>query len=87
MNVVICNAPWVVHENRLRIRKPALPYTIDQERCNACTLCVRALGCPAIFVRDEKYWIDPNLCDGCDLCASVCNQDAIHQVKEDGGRA
>ncbi len=81
VNVVICNAACVVHENRLGIHRPEAAYTVDQELCNECSLCVRVLGCPAIYVSDGKYWIDRNLCDGCDLCAQVCNLDAIKQIE------
>jgi indolepyruvate ferredoxin oxidoreductase alpha subunit len=80
VNVVICNAPCVVHEVRTGTHEKKAPYEIDQELCNECSLCVRVLGCPAIFVEDGKYWIDPKLCDGCALCARVCNLGAIHQV-------
>ncbi|MHC4107098.1 MAG: thiamine pyrophosphate-dependent enzyme, partial [Planctomycetota bacterium] len=56
------------------------PFVVDQELCNACSLCVRMLGCPAILVVDGKYVIDPALCDGCELCAHLCQLDAIRQV-------
>ena len=83
VNVVICNAPCVVHETRTGSHPARAPYVVDQDLCNACSLCVRVLGCPAIFVEEGKYWIDPDLCDGCDLCARVCNQDAIRQAADD----
>jgi indolepyruvate ferredoxin oxidoreductase alpha subunit len=76
-NVVVFNSPCVVNERTTRA-----PYAIDETRCNACSLCVRQLGCPAIFVEDGKYVIDPDLCDGCDLCARLCNQDAIHPMSD-----
>jgi indolepyruvate ferredoxin oxidoreductase alpha subunit len=80
VNVVICNAPCVVHETRLGAHESEAPYAIDQELCNECSLCVRVLGCPGIYVKDGKYWIDQSLCDGCALCARVCNLDAIKQA-------
>ena len=54
--------------------------TIDQDLCNACSLCVRQLGCPAILVTDGVFTIDEDLCDGCELCAQVCQHDAIESV-------
>ena len=80
VNVVICHSPCVVDKRRSRRGEKRLPFAIDQERCNGCSLCVRVLGCPAILVRDEQYVIDEDLCDGCGLCVQVCNQDAIQQV-------
>ena len=77
LNVVICNAPCEVNRARLGTGAKRPPLTIDQERCNACSLCVRVLGCPAIHVEDERFLIDEDLCNGCGLCAHVCNQDAI----------
>jgi indolepyruvate ferredoxin oxidoreductase alpha subunit len=53
------------------------PFAISQELCNACSLCVRVLGCPAIVVADGVYTIDQDLCDGCELCARICQHDAI----------
>ncbi len=80
VNVVICHAPCAVNERRLRKGQRQRPYEIDLELCNACSLCVRLLGCPGILVTDETYVIDQELCVGCGLCARVCNQDAIHET-------
>ena len=82
LNVVICNAPCVVNETRLGVHEKGEPYAIDPDLCNACSLCVRVLGCPAIHVEEERYIIDRNLCDGCGLCAEVCNQEAIRRDDE-----
>jgi len=79
VNVVISHSPCVVHERRVS-RGKRIPLEISQEQCNACSLCVRVLGCPAILTEDGRYWIDADLCDGCDLCARVCQQDAIRPV-------
>lgn len=80
VNVVVSHAPCVVSQRRSRKTEPRAPYAIDQDLCNACSLCVRALGCPGILVTEGAYSIDQELCDGCALCAHVCNQDAIRQV-------
>jgi indolepyruvate ferredoxin oxidoreductase alpha subunit len=80
VNVVVCHAPCIVHESKVEAVAQQAPLAVDQEVCNACSLCVRLLGCPAILVVDGKYVIDPALCDGCELCADVCQQDAIHPV-------
>lgn len=78
VNVVVAHSPCVVHQARQRPTHHP-DYWIDEERCNRCTLCVRALGCPAIFVTNDTYHIDRELCDGCDLCARVCNRGAIRK--------
>ena len=81
VNVVIFNAPCRVNLRR-RETEPHLPLAIDQELCDGCTLCVRLLGCPAIFISDDRYGIDEDLCDGCGLCVRVCSRDAICEVGE-----
>jgi indolepyruvate ferredoxin oxidoreductase alpha subunit len=78
VNVVICHAPCVVEHRRTTGSKKQPPCTIDQELCNACSLCIRLLGCPAIVVQDDRYLIDQDLCDGCELCVLTCNHDAIY---------
>jgi len=82
VNVVVFNSPCVVNEARQGVGAARAPYVIDEALCNACSLCVRLLGCPAIFVEDGRYFIDPDLCDGCDLCARLCNQNAIRPMPE-----
>ena len=86
VNVVVFNAPCVVNETKLGTHEARPAYEVDPELCNACSLCVRVLGCPAILVEDGQYVIDSELCDGCDLCASVCTRGAIHVVSEDAER-
>lgn len=80
VNVVVCHAPCVVHQRRSGKGESQPPFTIDQQQCNACSLCVRLLGCPAVLVTDGQYTIDQELCDGCGLCVQVCNRDAIRRV-------
>lgn len=79
LNVVISNSPCVVHETRRGSYPKRKPLAIDQEACTQCSLCVRLLGCPAIFVDEEKFYIDADLCVGCELCARVCKHDAIRR--------
>ncbi len=80
VNVVVCHSPCVIYERRTTPESARMAYTVDMDKCNACTVCVRALGCPAIIVEGENYSIDIDLCDGCDLCAKVCKQEAITQL-------
>jgi indolepyruvate ferredoxin oxidoreductase alpha subunit len=80
VQVVIYHAPCAANESRLSGGQRRKPMVVDQERCNACSLCVRALGCPAILVIEGAYVIDQELCNGCKLCANICTYDAIKQV-------
>ncbi len=80
LNVVICRSPCVVHEHRVSKDFHRAPFKITPEMCNACSACVRVLGCPSILVEGSEYTIDEELCDGCELCARICQHDAIQQV-------
>lgn len=77
VNVVICHSPCLVYQRRVARGERRAPFTIDEELCNACSLCIRLLGCPAILAADGRYTIDQDLCDGCALCAHVCQRGAI----------
>ncbi len=50
-----------------------------KEECNACGVCVKAFGCPAISLVNERAEIDPTLCNGCGVCETVCPFDAIRR--------
>jgi indolepyruvate ferredoxin oxidoreductase alpha subunit len=80
VNVVVCNARCAVDARRRNKGKKRTPYEIDPDLCDACSLCVRVLGCPAVVVEDGVYRIDADLCDGCELCTRVCRHEAIHAV-------
>ncbi len=87
VNVVVCHAPCVVHRRRVAELECRPHFVIDPELCNACSTCIRLLGCPGITVTDGRYTIDDELCDGCAICAHVCPQGAIvpyTQKKMDG---
>jgi TPP-dependent indolepyruvate ferredoxin oxidoreductase alpha subunit len=66
------------------ISKRACPLKVERGKpreikvgCNACGVCVKAFGCPAISLRDDKAEIDQTLCYGCGVCETVCPFDAI----------
>ena len=68
----------------VRSIKEIKPFTIDQNKCVGCRICIDQLGCPAISLdpstledKHPKPIIDPKLCTACSLCAEVCPVDAI----------
>jgi indolepyruvate ferredoxin oxidoreductase alpha subunit len=80
VNVVVCHSPCAVAERRQTGARERTPMAINQDLCNACSLCVRVLGCPAILVAEGEFTIDQDLCNGCGLCARVCQHGAIEAV-------
>ncbi len=50
-----------------------------KEECNACGVCVKAFGCPAISLKSEHAEIDATLCYGCGVCETVCPFEAIRR--------
>jgi indolepyruvate ferredoxin oxidoreductase alpha subunit len=80
VNLVVCHAPCAVHMRRSRAARTATPMHVNQDLCNACSLCVRMVGCPGISVTGGEYSIDQTLCVGCALCARVCQNDAIESA-------
>jgi indolepyruvate ferredoxin oxidoreductase alpha subunit len=62
------------------------------EGCTGCGLCVSALGCPALSMKESvaagarrRAAIDPVLCTGCGICTGVCPVGAIAGQPERGG--
>ncbi len=49
------------------------------DKCNACGVCVKAFGCPAISLTNESAEIDATLCYGCGVCETVCPFEAIRR--------
>jgi TPP-dependent indolepyruvate ferredoxin oxidoreductase alpha subunit len=52
------------------------------EKCNACGVCVKAFGCPAISLSNERAQIDATLCYGCGVCETVCPFDAVRRKEQ-----
>jgi indolepyruvate ferredoxin oxidoreductase alpha subunit len=53
-----------------------------KEECNACGVCVKAFGCPAITLSKERAEIDSTLCYGCGVCEAVCPFDSIRRKEK-----
>jgi indolepyruvate ferredoxin oxidoreductase alpha subunit len=74
--VIISKAPCVL----LRAGNlPGTPYTVDQEKCTGCKVCI-SLGCPALEFVDDKAHIN-EVCVGCNVCAELCPVGAIGGAK------
>ena len=56
-------------------------YTILQDKCTKCNVCL-GLGCPAIKVVEGRIEIDPLLCVGCGVCEKICPYKAIVKVED-----
>ena len=58
--------------------KSLVKYTIDDEKCNGCTLCFR--NCPVGAITGEKrspHYIDNSICIKCGVCLEKCKFDAV----------
>jgi indolepyruvate ferredoxin oxidoreductase alpha subunit len=53
-----------------------------KDECNACGVCVKAFGCPAISLGKDHAQIDATLCYGCGVCETVCPFDAIRRKEK-----
>jgi TPP-dependent indolepyruvate ferredoxin oxidoreductase alpha subunit len=77
------NGPSVIISQR------ACPLLVERgkprevkEECNACGVCVKAFGCPAISLKKEHAEIDATLCYGCGVCEAVCPFDAVRRKEK-----
>ncbi|WP_245747888.1 indolepyruvate ferredoxin oxidoreductase subunit alpha [Methanolobus profundi] len=52
-------------------------YVVDEDKCTNCKLCIKQLGCPAIFSISSGTPVIQDTCSGCGLCAQICPANAI----------
>ncbi|MEM4698678.1 MAG: 4Fe-4S dicluster domain-containing protein, partial [Acidilobaceae archaeon] len=75
-----CILTAIAKSRRYRVKRPV--YSIDLDKCRACTICYNAFACPAIIPRgDGKASIDPRICTGCSACVDVCPFEAIQSIE------
>jgi len=81
--VVITKHPCaMITDAENRKKGISIKYTINQEECTKCLICVKNFTCPAIYIEKDGFVnINPLLCDGCGVCAQVCPKKAIEVKK------
>ncbi len=58
------------------------PFRVNYDKCKNHRNCIDDLGCPAMFLEEEKVSINKDLCIGCAVCAQVCPENAITPLKD-----
>ena len=61
-----------------KVCRPLLTYTVDQEKCTGCLVCLK--NCPAKAITGERkkpHFIDQSLCTKCGVCYSKCKFSSI----------
>ncbi len=83
VSVIIAKHPCaLITDEKKRKRNVWITFTINQEKCTRCKVCITDLACPAFFVaNDGTIHIDPLICDGCGVCTQVCPEHAIEVRK------
>jgi TPP-dependent indolepyruvate ferredoxin oxidoreductase alpha subunit len=79
-NSMLHNGPSVIiSEQPCPLLLPKGPVRVVTDKCQACRVCVRDFGCPAISLTHEHAQIDPTLCHGCGVCQTICPFHAIEE--------
>ena len=68
----------VDHTCPAKVCKGLITYSVIEENCTGCMVCLR--NCPENAIQGEKkelHIIDADLCTRCGMCMSVCKFDAI----------
>jgi len=61
-----------------KVCRPLLTYTVDQENCTGCMVCLK--NCPANAITGERkgpHLINQDLCTRCGICYTKCKFDSI----------
>jgi NADH-quinone oxidoreductase subunit F len=62
-----------------KVCRPLLTYTVDEEKCTGCMVCLK--NCPAKAITGERkmvHHIDQSICTKCGVCFSKCKFDSIN---------
>jgi len=70
-----------IHDKRCpaKVCKSLITYTIDEEKCKGCTLCIGPCPADAITLVEKKkpVILDQEKCIKCGTCYDVCRLDAV----------
>jgi len=61
-----------------KVCRPLLTYTVDQEKCTGCLVCLK--NCPSKAITGERkkpHFINQELCTKCGVCYSKCKFNSI----------
>ncbi len=61
-----------------KVCRPLLTYTVDEEKCTGCMVCLK--NCPAKAITGERkklHYIDQEICTKCGVCFSKCKFESI----------
>ncbi len=83
VSVVISKHPCaLITDTEKRKRNFWMTFTVNQEKCTKCMVCINEWTCPAFYVeKDGTVHIDPLICDGCGVCTQICPEHAIEVRK------
>jgi len=81
LSVVIARRECAIEQVR-KFRREKIEtkkFTIDQNKCKKCKICIDTFGCPAIRDMSNKIEINKDDCTGCGVCVNICPFDAIRR--------
>ncbi len=83
VSVIVVKHPCaLITDEQKRKRNVWITFTVNQEKCTRCKVCITDLACPSFYVADDgSVHIDPLICDGCGVCTQVCPENAIEVRK------
>jgi NADH-quinone oxidoreductase subunit F len=61
-----------------KVCRPLLTYTVDEEKCTGCMVCLK--NCPVKAITGERkkvHFISQEICTKCGVCFSKCKFDSI----------
>jgi len=61
-----------------KVCRPLLTYTVDQEKCTGCLVCLK--NCPVKAISGERkqpHFINQDICTKCGVCFSKCKFESI----------
>ena len=76
VSVIIFKAPCIA------VSKPSSLYNVDNS-CVGCMHCINEIGCPAMYVENNKVHINDTLCFGCGLCGKICPTKKINVASKE----